>query len=274
MQDDDKTGAAPEQDEKPGTTSTPETADAGGERETSDADKAASDKPEHGEDDKPRKRRASARIGELHAQNKAKDAEIERLMRLVEAGQTPKQAAGAASDDDEPKREQFDDYEAYIEKRAAWVARKEFRQQQTRHEESTRREREARDAAQAHARWQESHDSALDKYDDYEEIFDSVGTSINGEQAAAIKLAEQPAEVVYFLGKNTKELDKLKNLSGGPLYRAIGRLEERMERQREKRSSAPAPTTPVRGAAPSGNTLSDNLSPKEWVARRNKQLGR
>ena len=257
----------PETDVNPEATSTPETADDGGEREPVDAEKATSD-----EDEKPRKRRASARIGELTAINKALVAERDRWMRLAEAGKPPEQAT--SKDDDEPKRDQFDDYEAYIEKRAAWVARTEFRQQQTRHEESTRRQREQHEAAQAHARWQDSHDSMLDKYDDYEDIFESVGTSIGGEQAAAIKLAEQPAELVYFLGKNVKELERLKDLSGGPLFRAIGRLEERIERQREKRSAAPPPTTPVRGAAPSGNTLSDDLPTEEWVRRRNKQLGR
>ena len=147
----------PETDVNPEATSTPETADDGGEREPVDAEKATSE-----EDEKPRKRRASARIGELHAQSKAKDAEIERLMRLVESGRTPTQAP--ASDDDEPKRERFTDYEDYIEQRAAWVARKEFRQQQQTHEESTRRQRDAQQAAQAHARWQDSHESMLDKY--------------------------------------------------------------------------------------------------------------
>lgn len=246
--------------------STPETADADGGREASESDEDTAEKAE-----KPRKRGASQRIGELVSLNKAKDAEIERLMRLVESGRTPQQAAGSEKSDDEPKRDAYDDYEAFIEDRARWVARQEFREQSQKHEEETRRERESRMAAELQQRWESSYAKALDSYDDYEDIFDQVGTAITVEHAGAIRNADEPAEVVYFLGKNPKELEKFSKLQGAQLFRAVGRLEERIAIQREQQSKAPKPVSPVRGSQPSPNRLRDDMPISEWMKLRNKQ---
>lgn len=242
-----------------------ENADADGEREVSEAEEAPSN-----DEPKPKKRGASQRIGELVSLNKAKDQEIERLVRLLERGQTPQQAS--EDQDQEPKRDAYDDYEAYFDDRAAWRARQEFRQLSEKQQaESTRKQRE-QEAGEVEARWSQSHEAAADRYDDYDSIFHVVGTSINDDQANAIKMGDEPAEVVYYLGKNPKDFATFKGLSGQSLIKAVGRIEERISAQREQRSKAPPPVKPVRGSQPSSNALLDDLPIDEWVRRRNKEV--
>lgn len=258
---------APEQgaqDEKPTEPSAVENADAGGERESSESEKDASSQ----DDDKPRKRRASQRISELVAINKAKDAEIERLIRLAQRGDT----APAPSDDTEPKREDFEDYEAFVRADARWQARQEFRQLTEQQQAQQRQQQHEREAAAVQQRWDESHEAALDRYDDYEEMFEAVGTSITGTHASAIRNADDPAEVVYWLGKNPKEFAKFKDLSGVALLKAVGRIEERIHSQRAQQSKAPPPVAPIKGSTPTPNKLTDDLPPEKWLELRNKQV--
>lgn len=250
------------QDENTEASSTPEPADAGGERESSEAEEAPStDEP------RPKPRKASQRIGELVALNKAKDAEIARLHQLAQRG-TPE----PQQDDPEPNRDDFDDFQEFLRAQARWDVRREFKEQ-SKHQQQEAQKRQASEAnAAAQRRWDESHESAIDKYDDYEEIFEVVGTSIDDAQAFAIKDADDPAEVVYYFGKNPKEFAKFKGLSGNAAIKAVGRIEERLSIQREQRSKAPRPVKPVKGTGTTTNALSDDLPMSEWVKRRNKEV--
>lgn len=214
---------------------------------------------------RPKKRARSENYRQLRE-------ERDRLWELVQKGQQKQPDAGPQ--DAEPKREQFDDYEAFIESRARWVARQEFQTQTKKEREQQQAEKQSKEAKEIQSRWEDSHEAATESYEDYEDIYESVGSSIDSEQAWAIKMAEEPAEVVYYLGKNPKEFARVKELNGARLLKAIGAIEERIKSQRDQRSRAPDPIEPVRGSKPTPNQLSDKLSTKEWMARRNKQLGR
>jgi len=246
---------------------TPENADASGERETGEAEKPAGDEPEA---PKPKRRGASQRIGELVNERKLLEAENARLYALLQRGEAPKQA----EEPKEPQHDQFDDYEKYLEAKAAYVAERRFQELTQRQQADAMKERAARAAREINDRWESSHSAALDSYEDYEDIFDEVGTSINEDQASAIKQADNPADLVYYLGKNPKSLEKLRGLEGVALLREVGRLEERVQRQKGQTSSAPKPVTPARGAPPSSNEPSDKDDIKTWIAKRNRQLGR
>lgn len=241
---------------------TPETTDEAPPVETSQeaepAEAESKDRP-------PRRRERSQNYRQLRE-------ERDRLYELVQKSQQKQADPGPV--DAEPKREQFDDYEAFIESRARWVARQEFQTQTKKEREQQQAERQSKEAREIQSRWEDSHEAATDAYEDYEDIYETVGSSIDSEQAWAIKMADEPAEVVYYLGKNPKEFARVKELNGARLVKAIGAIEERIKSQRAQRSRAPDPIAPVRGSKPTPNQLSDSLSTKEWMLRRNKQLGR
>lgn len=256
----------PDPDVKPGTeASDPEPPTADGEiseQESSDSDEQEAPKPKKAS-------RRDRRIAELHAASKAKDAEIERLMRLAQ-GQTSQPKPSA--DDPAPSEDQFDDYQAFLRADARWAARQEYREQASKQASQAAKERDQRNTQALEAKWEESHEAAIDEHEDYEELFDVVGKSINGDQAMAVKYADDPAAVVYYLGKNPKELAKFRALNDAQLLKAVGRIEERINSQREQRSKAPEPITPSRGAGnSSSNQLSDKMDTKRWMDLRNKQ---
>ena len=172
-----------------------------------------------------------------------------------------------------PREQDFSDWGEFQMAQTRWAARQELRDYEARR---TQRDQEAlaeRTNAEINARWAESHEAALDAHDDYEDIYDAVGTRIDAAQAQAIKQADNPADVVYYLGKNPKEFARFRETAPQDLLKAVGRYEERIEAQRQRRSQAPEPVKPVRGqdAAPP-NALSDNLTMDEWQRRRNKQV--
>ena len=87
----------------------------------------------------------------------------------------------------------------------------------------------------------------------------------------AILDAENAAALIKYLGSDPALADELDGLSATQLGRRIERIEAQMQAT-PKTSSAPKPLTATRGAASSGNNLSDDLSIDEWVKRRNKEV--
>lgn len=274
----DEAAAAPDATED---SSTSESAEASGERDT--GENPSSDGDDKGEDSKaPRRRdRLDKRFGELtgeihslRGQLESKDREMERMLRILERGGTTTQAAGDEGADSEPSRDNFDDFQDYLDERAKWVARQEFREHASKHEAAqAKRDAQAR-AAETEARWQKSHTAALEKHgDEYAELFEVVGRSIDDDLANEIKMADDPASLVLYLGKHPEALAKVRGMTVGRRSRELGRIEERLNSERS-RSSAPKPPTPVRGGAGSADPLSDKVPTDQWIKNRQAQLAK
>lgn len=232
------------------------------------------------EDEPPRRRpsrrdRIIARKSAENADLRAQNATLMAALQQQRSGQ-PAPGAGPANGDADPmpREQDFSDWGEFSLAQTRWVARQEMRTQEAHRAQAEQEAAYRRATHELDTRWAESHESALDTYDDYEDIYEAVGTSIDAAHAQAIKCASNPAEVVYYLGKNPKELAKFRSLGPADLLVQVGRYEERIEAQRQqRRSQAPKPVQPVRGKqATPPNALSDDLSMKEWQKRRNKQV--
>jgi hypothetical protein len=87
-----------------------------------------------------------------------------------------------------------------------------------------------------------------------------------------VKDSDNPAELVYFLGKNPEEIDKIGTMTPAQATRYIGRLEARIESNTptpatKKVSAAPKPITPVGSAKGSNaNKQPENMTMEEFVA--------
>jgi len=84
--------------------------------------------------------------------------------------------------------------------------------------------------------------------------------------------SENPAELIYFLGKNPDEIDKIGEMTPAQANRYIGRLEARLTEQTtatdKKVSAAPKPITPLgssRGAS-SANKDPNDMTMDEFAA--------
>lgn len=89
----------------------------------------------------------------------------------------------------------------------------------------------------------------------------------------AVVDCDNPHKVLYHLATNLDEAERIMSLSGRAQARALGRLEVELSAKTiAPPPAAPAPITPVRGAATTaGNSLDDSLPPSEWRKRFNAQ---
>lgn len=133
-------------------------------------------------------------------------------------------------------------------------------------------------------------DSALsDSYDniavqaeqaDFHDVVSNPKVPITRDMILAASESEHAADILYHLGKNPEEAERLSNLSATAVMREVGRLEAGIEAgtlvvkaaPAQTTSSAPEPINPVKtGGKPNPSGLSDDLSVKEWRRRRHAQ---
>jgi len=129
--------------------------------------------------------------------------------------------------------------------------------------------------------YHEREEEARNKYDDFEQVAYNPALKITNVMAEAIQSSEIGPDVVYFLGQNPKDADRISRLS--PLMQAkeIGRIEAKLASEPPKptkTSSAPAPISPVTArtvSAPSFDTTdprsTKSMSTSEWIAAENKR---
>lgn len=275
------TAEAPEPDEDATEDSSPSNdAEASGERDTGEHPSPEGDDSEQSKAER-RQGKLDKRFGELtgeihslRGQLEARDRELERMVRILDRGGTTAQAAGEESSDTEPSRDSFDDFQDYLDARAKWVARQEFREHASKYEAAQKQKDAEQRAVETEARWQKSHTAAIEKHgDEYAEYFDVVGRSIDAALANEIKMSDDPASVVLYLGRNPGALDKVRGLQGAARLRELGRIEERLNSERRP-SNAPKPPTPVRGGAGSGDPLSEKVPIDQWMRNRQAQVAK
>ena len=119
-----------------------------------------------------------------------------------------------------------------------------------------------------------------EKYEDFEEVVTSDNLKITPIMRDAIfELDDQEtqAEVTYYLGMNPKEAQRIAKLTPIRQIAEVGKLEAKLASKptpTKRPSAAPAPIAPVGGSSANSNTLTGNESMKDFIAKRNKQLGR
>lgn len=218
--------------------------------------------------------------GELREANTALTRIVERVLQSGQRGAQAPQAPNGqqpAVDDRGPQRDRFASYEEYIEARAEWRA--ERRAEQAQHSLLTQL---AQAAQQQHARQQgnalaENFQSKLaegrKEFADWDDVFESDAADLPVSQAAtaAIVHSENPAAVMYWLGKNP---DVLRKLNSMPLVTAaieVGRIAASASGTRAPQPSrAPRPGQPAnaRGGTPGG--FRDDMPMEEFVSMRQK----
>lgn len=221
---------------------------------------------EESTDEKPKPKRMGGFQKRIHGLT-------ERLQRQQQEIEALRAAQSAPPTLDEPKRDDFDDYEEFLEARAAFVAEKRFATLEQQRQQSEQRRLEQQQAQTREMGWQDGVQAARDKYDDFDDVaFGEV--HITEPMADAMKDSELGAEIAYWLGKNPSDAAKIARKSPLAQLREIGRIEERLTTRPPK----PPPPTPVRrgrtSAATSSTQLSDDLPMDQWQKLRNKQVGR
>ena len=111
--------------------------------------------------------------------------------------------------------------------------------------------------------YQDREEEARNKYDDFEQVAYNPKLSITETMAQTIQASEIGPDVIYHLGSNPKEAERIARLSPLLQAREIGKIEANIASNppAKKTSSAPAPIAPVSARA-SGAPAYDTTDPR------------
>lgn len=236
-----------------------------------EADKEGQPKP---------KKSAKERIDELTAARREAEREAEywrsKALQPPPQPQPTTPAPEAAPQDKEPDPA---DYEhgtldaAFIRDHATYSARRAFQEERA-------RERAEEAQKSANTAWQAKVAAAVEKYPDFQaKLGDGSAWSCTTDMAAAIKESEVGPDLAYHLASNPGEARRIASLSPHSQVRELGKLEAQFTAAQAAQpakvvTAAPDPGPTVRGLGVTTNRPDDRQSISDWIAAREKQLGR
>lgn len=257
------TEAAPVEESKE--SAPPETATPDGKDENDKAEVAEERKLTQKEVDEAIQKRLARESRKLERQIRA-EIENKYLREQIESQnrQEPTQPSG------EPKPEQFKTYEEYIDKLTDW----KLEQKLTKMQEKTAKQREEQAQAEYESQAGEKLRKGIDKYDDYEEVVESIPAEyITGPMVQAIAESDAADAISYYLGNNHKEAAAIAKMSPVQQVKAIDRLEAKLKAP-AKVSEAPTPANVVGKGKASQQPDPEKLSLDEYMKLRQKQGAR
>lgn len=197
----------------------------------------------------------------------------ERLEKL-ERGAQPKQEAA----DDAPKREQFQDYESFIEARATWRAEKAAEEKARKIlEESRNSDKESRDRetqSKQIQEWNAKLEKARDAVEDFDEVCAESEAIVTPPMASAIQESDHGALIAYHLAKNPAEAERISKLSPSKQAAAIVALEDKVAKPAKQPSKAPEPINPVGKKAEVTEKDPARMTDEEYAAWRRERRAR
>lgn len=193
-----------------------------------------------------------------------------KLMSMLEGKQEPKKDLEA------PDRNNYETLEDYLKAHETFVVERAERTVADKIEAKLAEERTKTEQATQQAEFSKvvqtfeaSKAKAIEKYDDYLEVAEAADVPVPQHVAFVIMNSAEGPEILYHLGKNPDEAQRIASLHPVLAAREIGLLEARLSGQtKPKVSNAPSPITPV-GSKENVNTPLEELSMEEYVRRRN-----
>jgi hypothetical protein len=172
---------------------------------------------------------------------------------------------------DIPSQEYFDSPEDYAEALAERKA-----------EELLARRDAARQQNAVLEQYQTKEEEARDKYDDFEQVAYNPNLPVTDVMAQTIQASDIGPDVIYYLGSNPKEAQRIAQMAPYMQAKEIGRIEARLSDSPPTRrtSTAPAPIAPVT-ARTTGAPVYDTTDPRaaktmstsDWIeAERMRQI--
>jgi hypothetical protein len=240
------------------------------------------DEPQEGDEGAPAKGRGGSRqrrIDKLTREiEELKRQVAEREIRSLKPQDKPSEPAQSAPG--KPKLEDFSTLEQYQEALTDWKLDERERLQ---------REKQARDATEQALRaeqdgWKAKERAARKAHPDYDDLMDTVeipaGPGVLAARQAMLE-NEDGAELLYYLARHPKELERIAQLSPASAVMAIGRLSASLspaspENGKPKITGAPKPPPP---SGRQGKVMTDDPNDPEvqkdfprWAKAREAQL--
>jgi hypothetical protein len=217
---------------------------------------------EHKEPEKPKKsgKPINERFSELTAQKKAAMARAEdaerRIRELEEKVKATETKASPVDPDAKPNPDTFKDAFAYAEALASWSANQAIKQERIRAEtEKTKSEQQ-----QMLDSWNKRVIETEKEIPDYREIVSDSSVQVSDAVRDAIFESDIGPKLIHHLALNPEVAEKLSSMKPARAVLELGKLEASLTKSPSKPtlseiSKAPAPISPVKGAAASAGPI-------------------
>lgn len=249
-----------EQDVKPEETSVGEQKDA----------PAEEPKPEKTFTQSDMDRLIEKRLGRERAKFERETEQL-RQIALQRGEQKPEQQTNHPAAEQEPKLEDFQDYESYLKAAAKHEARQELQQQLTQHNQ--RLEQENAQAAQRKSAesWNQKVSSATAEMPDFEDVISSSTVPMPPHVEAMVKQSEHGPKLAYYLATHPEEAMQIASQHPLDAIRSLVRIEDKVSVAPvvKKATDAAAPITPV-GAKAKSEKAPEDMTFDEFTRYRKK----
>lgn len=179
-------------------------------------------------EDKPRKEKpVEKRISELTRKRYEAERQAEYWKQQAEAraqqGQQPAHA------DEEPDIDNYPVYEDYVRDLARYQARQIVAEETRRMQETQAKQIQEREQQERLIKARKEVDKAIEKHEDFYEALDVV-TALPIPQITSDAIMDSPvvADIIYHLGKNPEEADRIAALSPLAQIKEIGKIEDKI----------------------------------------------
>lgn len=173
--------------------------------------------------------------------------EVEALKARLATPAQPNQPAS------EPKRENFEDYDAFVAAQVEHRARAIAREELARLTQEQQRKAEAARQAKIEQDFAKRMEKMAAEVEDFDEALQTLDVNFPDGFLDAVKESDVGEKVAYYLATHRDEAEKLGQMSPRSAIRELGKLEARLSAPAtvNRTTKAPAPMTPVSGASAS-----------------------
>ena len=198
---------------------------------------------------------------------------LEERVAAMEARQTVPQQQQRQSDDQEPRIDNFDNFDQYVAAKAEYIARKQIESTLTEREKRQQAEREATERAKTVESWNKRIAAATAEMPDFEEVLASSDVPMTPPMQQAIMESDIGPKLAYYLANNPDEAEKIASMSPIGAIRTLGRIEERLSNSKPavKTTDAPPPIKPI-GASAAVSKDPSKMTDAEFAAWRKAQI--
>lgn len=200
----------------------------------------------------------------VEARLRAEYAERERDALAAKLNPQPETPSG------EPTPAQFQDYESYIRAFNKWNVKEELKQEREALQKQHERQRAQQEIEKVAVTAIPKLERGREKYDDFDEVVQQFVA--NTPQAAhdALLESERTDDLLYFLGQNPAERDRIFRLSNVGQVKAITALEAKLTATPSP-TRTPAPIVPNNGKSPVSKHWQD-MNTEEFFEYRRKRI--
>jgi hypothetical protein len=227
------------------------------------------EQPAEPEEKKPKG--VQKRLDELTALRREAERDRDYWRELaMQKAKEPKAEPEAPIPTGRPASEDFESYDQYLDALTDWKLEQRDAQNT---QAQQQREQQEQKAAQAQT-FEQRAQAVRESHPDFDQVVRNPALPVSDAMAEAAYSSEKGPELLYYLGQNPAEAQRIYSLTPYAQAMEMGKIEAQLSRPSKTQSGAPPPIEPISGSGAQQTVDPDRMTVEQWKAWRNKQVRR